>query len=418
MGDRLFGAGEFPFIVRPVDAGELDTFVDCVDAGFGMQVHPRRKKRFLAGLIDAQAIAAFENKELIGTLASFRVEHTLPGPVLSDAAALSNVAVLPTHRRKGVLNALMAAFLTRSHDSGDVIALLHASEGGIYGRYGFGPATWSARYCIEHNTAVLTEQARRTVTGAVHLVSVDQARESFPLVFDAMRRARPGEVARLETWWEERFDDLDSSDHPPRFYACHEDQGTIDGYVIYEIMGGFVPGVERETHLLELSALSPAAYVALFSFLCGIDLSARVITLERPIDEPFRHCVTDPRALQTHSLRDRTWMRFIDVKRALGFRRYEGPGSMVFELHDRHCPWNEGRLCLEVARDGSAQVNETSRTADLECDVDSLAETFLGTTRFSDLVLFSHVIEQTEGSARRADTMFAVAPSAFCTADF
>jgi len=411
-------ATTYPFLVREVDSGEIDAFVGCLDAGFGMQSSPLRKERFVAGLHDAHALGAFDGGELAGTFASYQIELTLPGLVLSDVAAVSDVTVLPTHRRRGALSALMSTFLAHSHESGEVFALLHASEGAIYGRFGFGPTTWSARYVIEHSSAALSDRAQASLSGSVHLLSPAQARESFPLVYDSMRQSRPGEIARLELWWDDLFDDLDSQDRLPRFYACHESDGTIDGYVIYEISGLLMQGVQREAVLVELVVLSRAAYVALYSFLCGIDLVTRTKTLARPVAEPFRHCLADPRALQTQSVEDRTWMRFIDVAKALGSRRYEGPGSLVFELHDEQCPWNEGRYCLDVAGDGTAQVSVTGRSADLECGIAGLAAGYLGATPFVSLAFSGEIAERSDGAARRADVLFAATPPAFCTAVF
>ena len=44
------------------------------------------------------------------------------------------VGVLPTHRRRGVLTAMMQAQLADARERGDVLAYLWASEATIYGR--------------------------------------------------------------------------------------------------------------------------------------------------------------------------------------------------------------------------------------------------------------------------------------------
>ncbi|WP_216093981.1 GNAT family N-acetyltransferase, partial [Jiangella alba] len=67
---------------------------------------------------------------------------SVPGGVI-PAAHVTGVGVASTHRRRGVLTTLMNAMLTEAHDRGtEPLAVLWASEGAIYGRYGYGLASW------------------------------------------------------------------------------------------------------------------------------------------------------------------------------------------------------------------------------------------------------------------------------------
>ena len=69
------------------------------------------------------------------------------GRGLQPVRMVSDVTVSPTHRRRGLLRAMMSEDLRDAVEQGVPLAVLTASEGSIYGRFGFGPAvfqhTWS-----------------------------------------------------------------------------------------------------------------------------------------------------------------------------------------------------------------------------------------------------------------------------------
>src|SRR5438477_561420 len=59
------------------------------------------------------------------------------------AAGVTVVGVLPTHRRRGVLRSMMRAQLDACREHGESVAYLWATEDTIYGRFGYGVASYS-----------------------------------------------------------------------------------------------------------------------------------------------------------------------------------------------------------------------------------------------------------------------------------
>ena len=72
------------------------------------------------------------------------VRLSVPGR-RAPCGGVTVVGVSPTHRRRGVLRAMMDAQLRDIHERGEPIAALWASEETIYGRFGYGIAAWAAR---------------------------------------------------------------------------------------------------------------------------------------------------------------------------------------------------------------------------------------------------------------------------------
>src|SRR5690606_14928573 len=82
---------------------------------------------------------------------------TVPGP-LGDltripVSGLTWVAVHPDHRRQGLLTRMMRDHLHGLHDTGEAaVAGLHASETGIYGRFGYGTASMDVQLTLGRGT--------------------------------------------------------------------------------------------------------------------------------------------------------------------------------------------------------------------------------------------------------------------------
>jgi predicted acetyltransferase len=98
---------------------------------------------------------------------------------------------------------------------------------------------------------------------------------------------------------------------------------------------------------------------------------------------------------------DGIWVRLVDIGPALSGRKYSADGSIVFDVTDDFCPWNEGRWKLEG---GTAE--RTSDEADLKLPVQSLGSAFLGGVSFAALACAGRVEELRDGAIGRADALF------------
>ena len=80
-----------------------------------------------------RTFAATEDDEFIGTAAAFSFDLRVPGGSI-PVGGLTGVAVRPTHRRRGVLTALMGRHIEDVMEHGEPATVLRASESLIYGR--------------------------------------------------------------------------------------------------------------------------------------------------------------------------------------------------------------------------------------------------------------------------------------------
>src|ERR1700744_4003067 len=125
--------------VRPCESvAELRDAVDAISHYFGSSNSDEEAERFSHWLPVERMHAAFDDGKIVGGAGAFPYRMSVPGGGSVAAGGTTVVGVLPTHRRRGVLTSMMRAQLEDCRARGEVAAYLWASEGTIYGRFGYG----------------------------------------------------------------------------------------------------------------------------------------------------------------------------------------------------------------------------------------------------------------------------------------
>jgi predicted acetyltransferase len=347
---------------------------------------------------------AFDDGRPVATCRSFATTMTVPGGAAVSTAALSNVTVLPTHRRRGLLTEMLTADLADCVERGEPVGALVAAEWPIYGRYGYGPAVERAAYEIDTRAAAFRRPADG---GSVALVDPPSARADVVAVHDALRTRCPGSIERLPFVHDRAAGSLPdgASDRWQGELALHRDaDGTVDGYVRWRSdakWDGMRPC--GTLHVDELFALTDDAYAALWRLVLGVDLVTTVRAENRPPVEPLRHLLTDGRAARQVRTEDVLWVRLLDVPVALSARRYPVADRVVLDVVDPG-GWATGRYALDASPDGATCVR-TTETAELSLPVQSLGAAYLGGTRLATLAAAGLVDEHAAGALARADAL-------------
>jgi predicted acetyltransferase len=387
---------------------EFTEAVLAIGQYFTLEASSERMERFSKNLPFDRMFACREDGQLVGGAGSFRFEITVPGSSVATAG-VTVVGTYPTHRRRGVLRSLMRAQLDDCHARGEPLAALWSSEETIYGRFGYGVASWVGNVSIprEAEFAVPVESRRR-----LRIVDQPEALEGFPVVWEQVRGQIPGMLERTPNWWEYRilFDSPDTrSGGGPKRLVVLERDGEPEGYAIYRHRPAWEQGVASgEIEIVEAIAFDGSATAELWRFLLDIDWAATITASRLPPDHQLFHLLANPRRLK-YQLYDGLWLRIVDVGAALSARSYAGDGTIVFEVTDAFCPWNEGRWKLE---DGAA--SRTDDEPDLRCDVAVLGSTYLGAIAFSELARAGRLEEVRPGVAAAADALFSWPRAPWC----
>ncbi|MEU5541900.1 GNAT family N-acetyltransferase [Streptomyces sioyaensis] len=395
------------FPLRPVTDAEFETWARVIANTYGDDRSDEEIARERATVELDRTLAAFDGDLPVAGTAAYTRSLTVPGAVL-PVAGVTWVGVAPTHRRRGILTAMMRKQLTDLHERGrEPIAALRPAEAGIYGRYGYGPSSRGAQLRAEKR-AMDFRPGTDFGAGSIRLLGREEARPHIETVYEQVRLRTVGWPARAERAWDSRLDDEPQARGGAGAlrYAVHrEPDGRATGYALYrlksarDILGANASAVQ----VVELAAVSRQAYAALWRFLAGIDL-VPWIEYEAAVDEPLPHLLTDPRAVRTTEV-DRLWVRLVDVDRALAGRRYTTALDVVLDVQDSFCPWNAGRYRLQADGD-TAGCARTPAAPDLRLTSAELGAAFLGGTTLTALAAAGLVQELRPGALAHVSTAF------------
>lgn len=405
------------FTIRSTGPADLDVFVTTLHTEFGR--FPPTAEDDGSGVfwsameMDRNLFALAEDGRPVGTLASYGFELTVPGGVQVPTTGITNVGVLPSHRRRGVMSALVRRQLDAVRARGECVAVLLATEATIYRRCGFGPATFSRRLTVtRHRAALAVPRSGAPLEDPGGSIEVLRREDCVPVledVYDRCRRSQPGALDRPHRFWA-----LGAGEAPvsrdPRFIAVHRDAaGRPDGYACYSVEDGTLS-------VDETVAVDDVARTALDRLLLGHDLVTRVVFERTPSDHPLRWQLGDHHALESSGDEIWLWLRVLDVVRALSVRAWSGDGDLVLQVDDPFLG-ESGRYGLSVV-DGVGRCAPTDREPDLTLDVSDLGSLYLGAVSPGTLVRAGHVAARDAEAVRRADSLFRTDRAPFCCHTF
>ncbi|MGW1765190.1 GNAT family N-acetyltransferase [Streptomyces sp. NPDC002073] len=398
-------------VLRPL---EWDDWFRHLEVAFGGEAEPAEAREFYRDMTEPErSLGVWDGEACVGSASAFSFRLAVPGGALVPAAGVTMVGVAPTHRRRGVLTSLMRRQLDDVRAGGEPLAVLTASDPAIYGRFGYGAATYSLS--VEVDTTRVRLAVPPEADGIrLRLVDPEEALGACEKVYAALLAVRPGMPARLPGWERQGMLDPASGRGGRAPLACvlaERADGEVVGYARYQVnpewdMSGSAGSVE----VRDLDALDPAAYAALWRYVFDIDLVWTVKAHKRPVDDPLLHLVSDVRR-SAPRVRDQLHVRLVDVGAALAARVYGSPVDVVFEVTDAFCPWNEGRWRLTGDAKGASCVR-TGDAADLALSVTELGAAYLGGVTLASLGGAGRVVERRAGALVEASRGFAgdVAP--------
>lgn len=394
--------------LRPITAEEFPGFFAVTERAFGSDVHADDVERERLVFELERSLAAYDGDQIVATAGIYGLDLTVPGATL-PMAGVTFVGVLPTHRRRGILNALMQRQIEDVHAAGrEPVAGLWASEAGIYGRYGYGLASRFLRLEVRRDEATLRADAPAAADLSVRVGDVPTCRAAMAEVYDAVRRNRPGFFTRNESWWSYRLADPErrrDGGSALSVLVAEDGDGRPRGYALYRTWLSFdddtLPSGRAE--VLELVSDGPAAHAAVCLAVLNLDLMTRTV-LRAAADDPLLHLLADPRRARPR-VADALWIRPVDLGAALAARCYAVPVDVVLDVRDDRCPWNSGRWRLSGDATG-AVCAPTADRADLALGPEEVGAAYLGGTTLAELAGAGRVEELTGGALVAASAAF------------
>lgn len=403
-------------MARVVLCSEPEQFAEAfapISHYFGSTPSPSDLARIQRVFDYRRTLLAKEGEQVVGGCGAHAYELTVPGGSVR-AAGVTIVGVPPTHRRRGILREMMRAQIDLVHEWGEPVAILWASEETIYGRFGYGMASACADFEIPKAAAIFSApQAHR---GELRFVAEEDAYAPISEVYERVRPLYPGMFSRSENWWKyRRLIDPEQRPGGPLNRVLLYFDGRPEAYALYRMHQSLERGVSKGfVNVVEAIGATAEATREIWRFLLEIDWVASVKASLLPVDHPLFLQLARPR-LANWRVADALWVRLVDVEAALAARfsppsrRARESESVVIEVDDAFCPWNQGRYRIDP--DG---VRRTTDQPDLAMDVSALGSVYLGGYTFRQLARAEKIVEHTRDAAAGADRLFVSDRAPWC----
>jgi len=411
-----------PQTVRPIRPEEQPAWFRAFSSSFFIWLHdPDALAAARRDQFDPERmIGAFEDSRIVGTFRTFTAQLTLPGGARVPVSCVTAVSTLPTHRRRGTLTRLMADDLERGVARGEAASVLISAEWPIYGRFGYGPATWQAAWTVRTRAARIAGDP----SGSVEILQPLEARSILPDLYERCAATQPGELSRPDDSWDTALGLIEVPGRPRwrGSIAVHRGaDGELDGFARYHGEEVWPEGIpDNVLHLDDMHAVTVEAELELWRYLMAMDLTATIKAETRREREPLQWYLSDGRAARVNGLTDFLWLRPLDVARLLGERRYDRDGELVLEVRDvvdgKPGP-AAGTYRLEV-QGGTGACERTDVQPDLSLDARTLGSAILGGSRLVDASRAAGTVEHRPGALAGADALLWSSNPPWCSTWF
>lgn len=362
--------------MRYATPDDFPGIVELDGASFGIHYSAEDREDAKLDVDPSRFLIEEDGARIVGATADLPLAMTLPGGEV-QTAGITWVSVDVTHRRRGILRRLMERQLRDRAADGFAAGILSASEGAIYGRYGFGVADNHVETVVERRQARLL---RHVDDHGVRRLSTDEARDVLPGIHKRWRRQVPGAVNRTPDRW--RLMLLDKpwqrNGASGLFHLVH-----ADGFVSYRITADWNSGLpQHKCTLVDYVPATAEAHAALWQVLLANDLVGRIESHWVPEDDPLPLLLENPRHVRQISRADGQWVRPLDVVALLSNRTYAVEVDVVLEVVDPLL--GDGRYRLAGGPDG-ATCARTDATPAAVLPVATLGAVVVGGTRLATL---------------------------------
>ncbi|MFJ7949113.1 GNAT family N-acetyltransferase [Streptomyces sp. NPDC096354] len=354
---------------------------------------------YTRGLKDGKFYGVVEEGRVVGAYASSGISITVPGGQTVRAEIFSDAAVLPTHRRRGILRSMMSHHVQDAAENGASLSLLQATEPDIYGRFEYGAASMRLSLKIESRNVYIPSAVGDRQSVELTIMNSEAAIPLCEEIRRSLMSSRQGwaqrEPANPDRW---------AGDNSLRYLMARRD-GVYTGYARYSVRPDNQMSKGAVT-VWEIESGDAESRREIWSFLLSLDLVDTVFVNSLPIDDPLLSMASDIRRCHI-TLQDDFYLRLLDIRAALIARQYASPIDVVLEVSDDLTPENSGRWHL--TSDGvTSDCGRTEKPADLILAGRDLARTYLGGSTLDGLARAGRVAELRKGALRHASSALAV----------
>jgi len=353
----------------------------------------------------------WDGDKLVATMGAFPFTGRLNGAPV-PMAGVTMVGTLPGYRRQGILRRIMTRGFEEMRERNQPIAILWASMGAIYQRFGYGFAAPFIRYTFDPRYAQFQEPMQ--APGTVQLHTPEDAYGIIKTLYIEWATPRNLALHRSRALWQANTFHPEKKGEPVYVGIYSDTAGQPRGHIVYQTRGS--EGDGQKMKVTDFIALDLEAYRGLWDYILRHDLVHECV-FEGVVgeDDPAPDLLLEPRILNK-KVSDGIWLRVVDVEKALAARPYATRGDLAIGLTDAMCEWNSGTWLMET--DGATtDVRQTDRTPDIVVTPNGLASLLAGYRTARHLARAGRISGSADGLAS-ADGLFETLYAPHCPNEF
>lgn len=280
--------------IRPLTEEELPELRQVASYAYADTPTDEERRSIPQALRPEWTTCAFVDGRLATTFGAYPFRARLNGARVA-VAGVTSVATLPEFRRRGLLRQVMTRSLGEQRDRGQSMAILWASLGAIYQRYGYGLASTHASYRIDPRDIRFNDPLG--AAGRVRLMDANEARPRLESIYKAFSRPRNLMLHRAPVVWDVRLPRAGAAN--PRVGVYLDQAGEARGYILFDLTTDPAIGFGRNqlATVTDFAYLDLDAYRGLWDFFAAHDLVRQVEWQQVPEDDPLPHLLAEPNEL-------------------------------------------------------------------------------------------------------------------------
>lgn len=392
----------------------IKMIADVDETAFGEGFSEEERASPIFGVIDDdRTFLAWEAAQVVGVSANFSLDVSVPGGSV-PTAGVSFIGVRPTHRRRGVMSAMLDNLHADGLSRDEPIAALWAADPAIYPRFGYGRASRLLRTEINRAHGDLSNAP---VDESLRLRMVESG-DDFPFtqpIYSAERAARSGVPAVDERWHaRQTWDPLSSREGASTLYTVMaEDDTGVRGFMRYNVKPDWTAAHDDgKFQIYRMMSRDPAAHAALWRYALTFDLMTKVSWFNGPIDDPIHLWLTYPRHA-TRQIEDALYVRILDLQSAMTARTLSDECDVVIEVTDHRFPDNAGRWRIAGGPSGTT-CDRTKDPVDLALDVRLIGAAYLGDASLREFARAGWIDERRPGAISKLDAALRTDTPPYC----
>lgn len=283
---------------------------------------------------------------------------------------VGGVATLPESRKGGYVRHIFEKCLPDMREKGMVFSFLYPFSFAFYRKFGY-------ELCYTPNRVSVPMSFFKHYPFPNHITMYQPGEDTsgFAAVYEAFTRDKNLSLVRGEGAWKHL---LSKDPYVTRHYTyLHRDEdGQADSYLMFQAEDSH--GDEGNVlRVRELAWASPAGLHAMFGFLGG--LSPQFDKLQWNAPRGINVFSLFPESYEIHASRPANGMnRIVNITKAMELIKAPShAGRTVIGVFDKFLPSNTGVYAIEW-ESGAITVKPTDRPADLEADIETMAQLVTG----------------------------------------